>query len=66
MHVKLRITFWFTIVAFFILGLVCALTYYFFYQYRRDSIEKRLTNRAITTARLLSRSEIFDRRMVER
>ena len=66
MHVKLKITLWFTLVAFFIMGLVCLLTYYFFYQYRVDFIQTRLTNRAITTARLLSRSEIFDRGMVER
>jgi len=66
MPVKLRITLLFTLVVFFILGFVCSSTYYFSYQSRIESIKTRLTNRAITTARLLSRSEIFDRNLVER
>jgi signal transduction histidine kinase len=40
--------------------------YYFSYQNRIRNITTRLTNRAITTARLLSQSEIFDRAMVEK
>lgn len=66
MPVRLRITLLFTLVVFFIMGLVCGFTYYFSYQSRIESIKIRLTNRAITTARLLSRSEIFDRDLVKR
>lgn len=66
MPVRLRITLLFTLVVFFIMGFVCWSTYYFSYQSRIESIKTRLTNRAITTATLLSRSEIFNRDMVER
>lgn len=66
MPVRLRITFWFTVVVFVILGGVCGATYYFSYQARLNNIKTRLTNRAITTARLLSQSEIFDRQLVQR
>jgi signal transduction histidine kinase len=53
-------------VVFLILAIVCLSTYFFSYQSRAKSIRTRLTNRAITTARLLSQSEIFNREMVER
>lgn len=66
MPVRLRITLLFTLVVFFIMGFVCWSTYYFSYQSRIEAIKTRLTNRAITTATLLSRSEIFNRGMVER
>jgi two-component system sensor histidine kinase ArlS len=66
MPVRLRITLLFSLVVFFILGLVCAGIYYFSYQARINSINTRLTNRAITTARLLSQQEIFDREVVRR
>lgn len=66
MPVRLRITLLFTLVVFFIMGFVCWFTYYFSYQSRMESIKTRLINRAITTARLLNRSEIFDRSMVGR
>lgn len=64
MPVRLRITFLFTLVVCFILGVVCAAIYYFSYMSRVQTITSRLTNRAITTARLLSRSEFFDRELV--
>ncbi len=66
MPVSWRITLLFTIVVFIILGIVCAGIYYFSYRSREDRINLRLSNRAITTARLLSQSELFDRYMVER
>ncbi|HRO69284.1 MAG TPA: HAMP domain-containing sensor histidine kinase [Chitinophagaceae bacterium] len=66
MPVRWRITLLFTIVVFIILGIVCAGIYYFSYRSREDRINLRLSNRAITTARLLSQSELFDRYMVER
>lgn len=65
MPVRWRITLLFTIVVFIILGIVCSAIYYFSYRSRLDRINLRLTNRAITTARLLSQSELFDRYLVE-
>jgi two-component system, OmpR family, sensor histidine kinase ArlS len=66
MPVRLRITFLFSLFAFIILGIVCGSIYYFSYQSRLNVIKKRLTNRAITTARLLSQQEIFDKEVVRR
>lgn len=66
MPVRLRITLLFVLLVFIILSLVCGGIYYFSYQARIDNIRKRLTNRAITTARLLSQREIFDQAMVQR
>lgn len=64
MPVRARITLIFSLLVFFILGLVCAAVYYFSYTNRLDNIKTRLTNRAITTARLLSQSETFDRQLM--
>lgn len=66
MPVRLRITFLFSLLAFIILSIVCGSIYYFSYQLRIDTIKSRLTNRAITTARLLSQREIFDQSLVQR
>jgi signal transduction histidine kinase len=66
MPVRLRITFLFTLVVFIILGMVCAAIYYFSYTSRIDTIRTRLSNRAITTATLLSQSGIFDRELISR
>ena len=64
MPVKFRITFIFSLLVFVILGLVCAAVYYFSYSNRLSNIKVRLSNRAITTARLLSQSEVFDRQLM--
>ncbi|HUC81832.1 MAG TPA: HAMP domain-containing sensor histidine kinase [Flavisolibacter sp.] len=64
MPVRLRIMLLFSLFALFILGIVCGGIYYFSYQSRLDAIKNRLTNRAITTARLLSQQEIFDKEAV--
>src|SRR5688572_5331081 len=66
MPVRLRITLLFSLLVFIILGIVCGSIYFFSYKSRIQAIEKRLTNRAITTARLLNQSGYFDRRMVGR
>lgn len=66
MPVRLRIMFVFSLVVFIILSIVCTGIYFFSYQARINSIKTRLTNRAITTARLLSQHEIFDRTLVKR
>lgn len=66
MPVRLRITLLFTLAVFIILGIVCAGIYYFASSSRTTTIKTRLTNRAITTARLLKQSEIFDRQLISR
>jgi signal transduction histidine kinase len=66
MPVRLRIMFVFSLVVFIILSIVCTGIYYFSYKARINSIKTRLTNRAITTARLLSQREIFDRTLIQR
>ncbi len=66
MPVRLRITLLFSLFAFIILAIVCGGIYYFSYQSRLNTIKTRLTNRAITTARLLSQREIFDNELVRR
>lgn len=66
MPVRLRITLLFSLFVFFILGIVCASVYFFSYTSRIEAIQRRLTNRAITTASLLSQSRFFDRQTVER
>lgn len=66
MPVRLRITLLFTALGFLILSLVCISVYYFSYTSRINSIRSRLTNRAITTARLLSQAEIFDKNLIQR
>src|SRR5688500_2793832 len=64
MPVRLRITLLFVVLVFIILSMVCLGIYYFSYTARKNTIEQRLANRAITTARLLSRREIFSEHLV--
>ncbi|MEP7375404.1 MAG: HAMP domain-containing sensor histidine kinase [Chitinophagaceae bacterium] len=66
MPIRLRITFLFTFVVFIILGVVCLSIYYFSASSRVSTIKTRLTNRAITTERLLRQSELFDRNLIHR
>jgi two-component system sensor histidine kinase ArlS len=66
MPVRVRITLIFSLLVFIILALVCSGIYYFSYQTRINNIKARLTNRAITTGRLLSQREIFDRDLIKR
>lgn len=66
MPVRFRITLLFSLLVFFILGLVCSGVYFFSYQGRINTIKKRLANRAITTAKLLSQREIFDQLLVRK
>jgi signal transduction histidine kinase len=66
MPVRVRITLIFSLVVFIILSIVCSGIYYFSYEARINSIKTRLTNRAITTARLLSQKEVFDRELIHR
>lgn len=66
MPVRIRITLLFTVIVFIILGLVCGAIYYFTYSYRVQNIKTRLTNRAITTGRLLSQSTIFNPQLIQK
>ena len=66
MPVRLRITFIFTLLVFVLLSLVCLTVYYVSSNNRLNNVRTRLTNRAVTTARLLSQSEVFDKELVRR
>jgi two-component system, OmpR family, sensor histidine kinase ArlS len=66
MSVRLRITLLFTFVVMIIWAVVCGGIYYFSFVARIETIKTRLENRAITTARLLEQSEVFDQQMIRR
>jgi two-component system, OmpR family, sensor histidine kinase ArlS len=66
MPIRLRIIFLFAVLVVIILGVVCTGVYYFSYTARVNTIKTRLTNRAITTARLLAQKEVFDQQLVRR
>jgi two-component system, OmpR family, sensor histidine kinase ArlS len=66
MPIRIKITLLFTATVLLILFLVCASVYYFSYTSRTETIRTRLTNRAITTGRLLSQSEVFDKELVRK
>jgi signal transduction histidine kinase len=66
MPVKIRITLLFALLVLGILTLVCASVYYFSYTNRIQDIQTRLTNRAITTGRLLSQGGVFDQELIRR
>jgi signal transduction histidine kinase len=65
MPVRLKITLLFTLLTVLLLTLVSGTVYYISYTNREANIKTRLTNRAITTARLLSRAA-FERNVIER
>lgn len=60
MPVRIRITLLFVLFVLFIMSIVCGTIYYISANERVKTMKTRLTNRAITTGRLLARSEIFD------
>lgn len=60
MRIRFRITLLFTLLVILIWGIVCAAVYYISYNSRIATIKTRLTNRAITTAKLINQSEVFD------
>ncbi|HEX2845155.1 MAG TPA: HAMP domain-containing sensor histidine kinase [Chitinophagaceae bacterium] len=66
MPIRYRIILLFTLLVLLILGIVCGSIYYFSASSRTKMMRTRLTNRAITTARLLKQSEVFDRQLVRR
>jgi len=64
MPVRLRLTLLFTILVMVILCIVCVSIYYFSYTSRINTIKTRLTNRAITTAKLLGQEKTFDQKLI--
>lgn len=66
MPVRLRITLFFAVIVFAILSLVCTSIYYFSYINRQKNFNIRLTNRAVTTARLLVQSETFNSELIRK
>lgn len=66
MPIRYRIILLFTLVVFFILGIVCGSIYYFSSTARTKMTKTRLTNRAMTTVRLLRQPEVFNRELVRR
>jgi two-component system, OmpR family, sensor histidine kinase ArlS len=66
MPVRFRITIAFGLIVFVILVLVCSSVYYFSHSSRLNNIRTRLTNRAITTGRLLKQSDVFDLDLLQR
>jgi len=66
MPIKLKIIFFFTLIVFVILTVVCLSIYYFAYENRENNFKTRLTNRAVTTARLLSQADIFNRSLLQK
>lgn len=66
MPVKIKITLFFTLIVFTILTVVCLSIYYFAYENREGNFRTRLTNRAMTTARLLGQSDVFNRSLIQK
>lgn len=66
MPVRIKITLFFTLIVFVILSLFCSAVYYFSYINRQNYFNTQLTNRAVTTARLLSQSETFNHDLIQK
>lgn len=66
MPVKLRITLLFGCIVLTILLLVCGSVYYFSYTERTRNMNTRLLNRAMTRARLLGQSDLFNQNLLRR
>ncbi|CAN5482524.1 ATP-binding protein [soil metagenome] len=66
MPVKVRITLFFTMIVFVILTMVCISIYTIAYTNREKNFKTRLTNRAVTTARLLSQTDVFNQALIQK
>lgn len=66
MPVRLKITVIFSTIVFCILGLTFLIIYFYASNNRRDYIETRLANMAITTGRFLSRAESFNPSLIQK
>ena len=66
MPVRIRITLFFALIVFGILSVFSVAIYYFAYSNRQQNFNNRLKNRAVTTARLLVQSEIFNQAIIQK
>jgi len=66
MRVRTRITLLFTLIVLAILVMVCGSIYYFSFNNRIKNSQVRLINFAVTTGSLLSRTEAFDHRQLQK
>lgn len=66
MPVRIKIALFFALIVFAILGVVFSSIYYFSYANRQKNFNARLTNRAVTTARLLVQSETFNPELIQK
>ena len=66
MPVRLKITLVFSSIVFCILGFVFLIVYFYAAKNRRDYIDARLTNMAVTTGRFLSRAETFNPSLIQK
>jgi signal transduction histidine kinase len=66
MSVRLKITFLFSAIVLGILSLVFITIFYFSSRSRKNYIDARLTNVALTTGRFLSRAELFNPHLVQK
>lgn len=66
MPVRTRITLLFTLLVLVILTLVCTSVYYFSFTNRIKDMQIRLTNRVITTGRLLGQGGLSDRKLIRK
>lgn len=64
MSVRVKITLLFTMIMFLLLSLLCGFIYYFSYTSRIENIKTHLTNRALATANMLDRPNIFDQKLM--
>jgi hypothetical protein len=66
MPVRIKITLIFTFYNELAVIIFCSFIYYFFYTSRLENIKAHLTNHAITTARMLDESEVFDQTLIKK
>jgi signal transduction histidine kinase len=66
MSVRITITILFTLLVALVLTVVCLSVYFFSYTLRVNTIQTKLTNKAITIGNLLSESHVFSRELVRK
>lgn len=66
MSIRVKITLLFTVIMFLFLSLLCGGIYYFSYTSRAENMRMHLTNRALVTANMLDRPNIFDQDLMNK
>lgn len=66
MPVRIKITLLFTLIMFLLLLLLCGVIYYFAYTRRLENMNAHLTNQALTTAKMLNESKLFDQKLMNK